>query len=244
MPKQQNTLPLLSIQKPVLSRPKQTIKHNAPNLREHALTLLETLLLKEQGKRRIKTGEKFLTSFTKEPSWEERPEQWASDWCEGWAFHPNFVHASALGVELTKRQRKVYVTDADGNPVPDTDAEGNIKKEKGKIIYKSFMQQYFVWTQSTAFDFRAGYIVYSAALPKDETWGQHLEQLGDIGEILDAKPASPGNATIPRDPGQVQFRILHKEADNTLKPSIPHLTTQDGFVRFLITGELQAELIA
>lgn len=198
--------------------------------------------MKEQGKRRIKSGDEFLTSFAQNPSWLELPDQWAPDWCEGWAFHPNFAQATALGVELTKRQRKVYIKDASGNKIPEVDENGNVKLKNGKIVYQHFMQQYFVWTQSTAFDFRRGYVVYSAAFPEGETWGDQLERIEHIIEIIDAQPASPGNASISRDPGEVQFRILHKEADKTLKLCETYTTTQDDFVRFLVTGEIKNEL--
>lgn len=68
---------------------------------KRALSLLDTLLGQEEGKRRIKDDLAFLPTVAVKPNWNDRPDVWARDWCAGWAFRPNYAHAVALGIELT-----------------------------------------------------------------------------------------------------------------------------------------------
>lgn len=77
---------------------------------KRALALLDTLLKKEEGKRRIKNDLAFLTTAASKPKWDERPDIWVPDWCEGWAFRPHYAHAEALGITLgTRVENKTHL---------------------------------------------------------------------------------------------------------------------------------------
>lgn len=207
---------------------------------KRALALLDTLLKKEEGKRRIKNDLAFLTTAASKPKWDERPDIWASDWCEGWAFRPHYAHAEALGIELTKRSRVIgnYIELREGKlrPVPARDKDGEIKKNKnGEVIPAPMSLWWMLWTQSTAFNFRAGYTIHSYGVEHfDKTWGEQVPHNPVSLQITDAKPAQSGGKETQRNHGEVTFR-LHRREDGYAAGETRTMS-QDDFVRFLITG--------
>lgn len=208
----------------------------------HALVLLDKLLQQEKGKRRIKNSEAFLTTKASNPDWNLRPESWAPDWCQGWAFSPGYAFAEALGIELTVRVRTETLKDSFGNPVPETDKNGKPKISKGKPVYQKIKYRYYTWTQSTSFDFRAGYMIHSTPNIPDQCWKEQLLHTTASVQVIDAMPASSGSAQIDRDPGFVTFKLYrHSETDNKVCTEL-HTVTQEDFVRLLITGEVRKDI--
>lgn len=93
-----------------------------------------------------------------------------------------------------------------------------------------------LWTQSTAFSFRAGYTIHSYGQEHfDKTWAEQTPHNPVLLQITDAKPAQPGGKDAKRDPGQVIFR-MHRREDGYATGETRTMT-QDDFVRFLIIGE-------
>lgn len=100
---------------------------------KHALALLDSLLAQDAAhakklkanyqtlsdeeranfkyKKRTSTPGPFIASRELAPAWHKLPEQWAPDWCEGWAFSPGQQFASALGIRLLTRStnKKKYM---------------------------------------------------------------------------------------------------------------------------------------
>lgn len=213
------------------------------NLQDHALTLLDSLLQQEVGKRRVKNSAAFLTSLSSDPSWDERPEAWAPDWCRGWRFVPEYAMADALGIGLTPRTRLEPVLDSDGRPVPELDAAGKPKFSRGKPVYQKVPHRYSVWTQSTAFDFRAGYTIHAVAAAQGQNWQEQLAHSAVTLQIVDAMPASPGGIKVERDPGFVTFRVYQRTpAGDGIALQGQHTLTQEDFVRFLVSGKMPAEI--
>lgn len=209
---------------------------------KRALTLLNTLLWQEEGKRRIKDDLAFLPTEAVTPDWNDRPDVWAKDWCEGWAFRPNYAHAEALGIELSKRSKVIghYIELRDGRfrPAPAKDASGKIKKGKnGEILPAPMAHWWMLWTQSTAFNFRAGYTIHSYGMEHfSKTWADQIPHNPVSLQIVEAKPAQPGDKTTRRDPGEVTFR-MHRREDG-FAAGETRTMSQDDFVRFLIRGEM------
>lgn len=208
---------------------------------KRALALLDTLLGQEEGKRRIKDDLAFLTTLATKPKWDERPDTWARDWCEGWAFRPNYAHAEALGIELSKRSKVIghYIELRDGRfrPVPAKDASGKIKKGKnGEILPAPMAHWWMLWTQSTAFNFRAGCTIHSYGMEHfSKTWGEQIPHNHVSLQIVESKPAQPGDKTTRRDPGEVTFQMHIREDGYAGGES--RTMSQDDFVRFLIRGD-------
>ncbi|WP_304039582.1 hypothetical protein [Desulfovibrio piger] len=213
------------------------------NLQSHALKLLDSLLKQEIGKRRVKNSSAFLTTLTGNPPWDKRPDIWAPDWCQGWSFAPEYAMAEALGIELTPRTRLEKVLDSEGRPVPELDAAGKPKISKGKPVYQKVQHRYSVWTQSTAFDFRAGYTIHAAAARQGQNWQEQLAHSPVTLQIVDAMPASPGSTKIDRDPGFVTFKVYQRtQAGDGIALQGQHTLTQEDFVRFLVSGKMPEEI--
>lgn len=70
-------------------------------------------------------------------------------------------------------------------------------------------------------------------------WGQALHYLKYTVQIAKASPAVPATKDTPRDPGSVIFRMYSQNQERTKVELVDErTTTQDDFVRFLITGEI------
>lgn len=129
-------------------------------------------------------------------------------WCDEWSFNVGPQFANALDIQLTQRV---------------------IEKKSVKC-----------WTQGSSFDFKKGYFIhtYPNSLA-EKKWGEQLANNPISIMIEDASPVIPADEYGARNGGKVIFRILKRHDDGTsLVPAAIHETTQDGFVRFLITGEL------
>lgn len=235
----------------------------AENLRKYALDGLANLLKIEadlqikarndllnilpgqkvkKSRNRIKNGDFFIASRAKNPPWDKKPNEWAKDWCSGWAVPVGAHFAGALGIELTKRMKTIYPLDENGKKIPSLDEHGDIRKTKsGKIRYEAHTAAYLIWTQSTAFNFETGYVIHT--YPEeyaDKTWVEQIRHNPFSIKILEGKPASPVDEAIQRDKGFVRFQICRRNAEGTaLVDEEIFETTQDDFVRYLITGVLQ-----
>ena len=62
----------------------------------------------KKSRNRIKNGDFFITSRARNPQWDKKPNEWAKDWCSGWAVPVSTNFANALGIELTKRIKTIY----------------------------------------------------------------------------------------------------------------------------------------
>lgn len=190
-------------------------------IRGRALSLLDDLICQETRGRRVNRSDNFLTTRVQNPSSKLFPEQWALDWCEGWAFHVPTAFADALGVVIAPRVKTVS----------EKDASGKVKKIK---------EHYSVWVQSTNFAFRTGYVLHQS---EEDVWNKQLRHNPCSIQIEDALEASSGNARMVRDSGFVIFRRYEPTCDNAkMKPVSKHILTQDDFVRYLITGVMPQEL--
>lgn len=129
------------------------------NLRKYALDGLTNLLKIEAGlqikakscllnaspgqkvkksRNRIKNGDFFITSRARNPQWGKKPNEWAKDWCSGWAVPVSTNFANALGIELAKRIKTIYPLDENGKKIPCLNEHGEIEKTKsGKIRHKA-----------------------------------------------------------------------------------------------------------
>ncbi|MDL2279048.1 hypothetical protein LJC15_00090 [Desulfovibrio sp. OttesenSCG-928-G11] len=84
---------------------------------------------------------------------------------------------------------------------------------------------YFVWTQGSAFKFKAGYVLHKAD-------GSVLIQ------IQEAQNAVPAKGGIKRDPGMVRLQFYIPGQDGRLwQKGLLTDMSQDDFVRYLITGK-------
>ena len=189
---------------------------------------------KKKVRNRIKDGKFFITSAVQDPPWDKQPSEWAPDWCAGWAIPVAALFAQALGIELTKRTQTRYELDEKGNKIPE-------KTSDGKIKYKSYRHNFFIWTQSTAFAFKTGYVIHT--YPPEyayASWEEQLKHNPVFLQITEARPATPVDEAIQRDPGFVRFKIYIQNKNHIIgeKTEKELETTQDGFVRYLITGEL------
>ena len=99
-----------------------------------------------------------------------------------------------------------------------------------------------VWTQGSAFSFKAGDTIYDTPKAYSE-WGEALKHLALSVQVQEATDATPekGNAdggnTIPRNSGVVRFSFFTPNDQKTavVKRGDAQLT-QDEFVLFLIHG--------
>jgi hypothetical protein len=106
---------------------------------------------------------------------------------------------------------------------------------------KKNKKESLVWTQGSAFSFKAGDTIYDTPKAYSE-WGEALRHLSLCIQVHQATDASPEKSSAdggaaPRNPGVVRFSILtpndHKTA--VVKRGDAELT-QDEFVRLLIGG--------
>lgn len=211
---------------------------------KRALELMDKLIAIEDCRRRIADDLAFMPSKASKPDWDKATEQWAGDWCAGWAFKPGHAMAHALGVCLSTRTKTVgsWTVTEKGRykPEPDKDKEGNILfDKKGNVKPKPCKRYYMIWAQFTAFDFCPGYVIHSFT-PEyaNKSWADQLKHDPLVIQITDAKPASPAKKSEkkfkPRDPGTVSF-MLYRSAQG-FKAGKSYTMSQDDFVRFLITG--------
>lgn len=180
----------------------------------------------------------YLASAVRKPSWNERPEQWATDWCAGWAFHPQPSLAEALDLRLAQRTKTVYTKDAAGNKIPLRQPDGTpVLSPAGKPKYQSQVFISLIWTQGSGFAFREGYTIHDAPEALNLPWGDALRVLNTSIQITQASPAVPATGDKARDPGHVTFRIYKPNEDRTRMEAVEERSvTQDEFVRMLICG--------
>lgn len=180
----------------------------------------------------------FLTSAISNPSWHERPEQWAADWCAGWAFHLQPSLAEALDLRLAQRTKTVYAKDAAGNKIPLLQPDGTpVLSPAGKPKYQSQVFISLIWTQGSGFAFREGYTVHDAPEALNLPWSDALRVLNTSIQITQASPAVPAAGDKARDPGHVTFRVYKPNEDRTQMEAVEERSvTQDEFVRILICG--------
>lgn len=99
-----------------------------------------------------------------------------------------------------------------------------------------------VWTQGSAFSFKAGDTLYDTSMAYSE-WGEALTRLTlclSVEQAMDAVPERrkiQKNENIPRNPGYVRFSVLIPDGSKTALTKIDELElTQDDFVFLLIAG--------
>lgn len=165
----------------------------------------------------------FLGAFLEDSSSTLRPEEWTGGWCAGWAYP--LCDAFADNLDLRLRPKKVK-----------------------KIPVK-------VWGQGSAFSFTHGMIQCPPEIMRKK-WGDFPPEGITIFKIekgipaepavaetkpqpaKDGKPAVPGKPGTPRDPGKVEITVWRNEPGKIQLVKVDHFcTTQDDFVRFLITGD-------
>lgn len=92
--------------------------------------------------------------------------------------------------------------------------------------------EHSVWTQGARFTFKTGDVLYDTPTAY-ESWAEGMPPLHRCIQVTAASDASSTT-----DRGSVSFDVLIPAPDGTrLVHASSHVLTQDGFVRFLITGE-------
>jgi hypothetical protein len=102
-------------------------------------------------------------------------------------------------------------------------------------------------TQGVLFQFATGDILYDHASGYTQTWTEASNFVRRTVQVLDAVSVSASSkdlraeadagARIPRNAGRVTFSLSeHKRAEPVSKSR--HTITQDGFMEFLMTGEV------
>lgn len=204
---------------------------------QRALDLLEKLISAKPEKRVLRSLE-LLGSPIVSPPHNQRPEEWGG-WCDGWALCIQPTLATALDILLTPKVWKESVLDEHEQQIPKLLADGLPKLEKGWPVYRTIQRQTLRWTQGSTFDFKQGYTIHDVPEARSMSWGQALHYLKYTVQIAKASPAVPATKDTPRDPGAVIFRVYSPNQERTKVELVDErTTTQDGFVRFLITGEL------
>lgn len=188
---------------------------------QRALDLLSELTEGAKGGMR---RTEFLASTVSNPAWNERPEQWAVDWCAGWAFHLQPSLAESLDLRLVKRVRKASQA-------------GGKTAAGGKSASAGTSESILEWTQGSAFAFREGYTIHDAPEAWTLPWSEALRFLKASLQVTQASPAVPAAGDKPRDPGRVVFRVYRPGKDGTrMEAAEERSATQDEFVRMLICG--------
>jgi hypothetical protein len=94
-------------------------------------------------------------------------------------------------------------------------------------------------TQGPNLAFRAGAVLYDHPAAYREAWRDALAQVRLVAVVDAATPASAAGGESGPSRGTVEMRVLAPDrGGNGLHEVAARTTTQDGFVRFLITGEL------
>jgi len=201
-----------------------------------AAQLLKEITPSTIEKRKPRSSE-LLASDEIEPPYSRSP----ANWCKGWFLPLERNFAESLDIRLTQKSWKEFILDKHGQKIPDTDENGKYKlNDKGKIIYQSISRYTLVWTQGSSFDFRVGYIIHNNLEAMTIPWGEALNTLKYSIQISQASPAIPASPESPRNPGSLTFELYSPNASrNGVEKIAEYKTTQDDFVRFLITGEIK-----
>lgn len=98
---------------------------------------------------------------------------------------------------------------------------------------------YEVWTQGSNFGFKQGDILYDTAEGYSE-WTIAITRIRLAVQVRAASDVAPARSNSPRFPGSVEFEILKPDSAKIhLVATSKHTMSQDDFVRYLISGELE-----
>lgn len=167
-------------------------------------------LEKFEPKSRVTNGEDFITSKAKNPSGAEKPNQWATDWCEGWKYHLRHEFAEALGIKLLSRSEngKTVLVWAQGTAF-------------------NFCEGHVIHTYPSEYENETWAIQM-----------ENMDHVLQIYRAVPAKSIAKNKENeFYRYFGWVEFD-LYKNENGKLEKIARHECTQDNFVRYLITGLL------
>lgn len=206
---------------------------------ERAIAVLDRLTTEKPRRARAK---EFVASDAVAPPSALRPGEWPGAWCEGWAFRPVPGLVARLDIAVTLRRDPIME--------PDPHRPGKMRRkyipdpenpEKKRAAFRLVNE----WTQGSAFCFAEGEIIWDAPEPQPGVlWKEQSASMRCGVYVVDGEPAAPpvgGESPQPRDPGRVKFRLMRGE-HGWKQEDVELETTQDDFVRFLITGELPPPL--
>ncbi len=160
-------------------------------------------------------------------------------WANGWGFYLSRHALDALDIVYTTFTRTENALDEQGKPIPMLDEHGEPVMKNGRSQCKKVTHHTAHWTQGTAFRFTRGMMLYNAMIPEGEPWQKSLQRIRRGIQVQEAQPAVPTRDGEPRNPGMVKARLyLISPNRDKLLPGPEFTTTQDGFVRTLITGEV------
>ncbi len=149
-----------------------------------------------------------------------------------WAFPLTRHFSRAAGIR--KNVRSWFRKDEKGDKIPVLDKFG--KQMKTAAGLDAWKKDYDIkLVQSSLFNFREGDTLYDAAGAGDATWGDFIKRGGRTAKILKALPVTKKRGE-ERFAGRVDF-VLLQARDGKLSEEGRYITTQDSFVRFLITGD-------
>lgn len=113
--------------------------------------------------------------------------------------------------------------------------------EKQKVENKKVVKRWMEWSQGTTFSFRQNDVFYDVNVEGVPLWKDCMALIGRCIRVTYASPAriEGDGAKSERHPGSVEFELLvPNEQRDKLVVDRALNTTQDGLVRFLITGDL------
>lgn len=206
---------------------------------ERAIAVLDRLIAEKP--RRARATE-FVASDAVRPPSALRPGEWAATWCDDWAFRPVPALAARLDIAVTLRRDPIME--------PDPHRPGRMRRKRvpnpedpGKDM--AAFRLVNEWTQGSAFCFTGGETIWDAPPPSPGVpWGEQAANMS-CGVCVDwgqpAIPARGGDDPQPRSPGKVKFHFMRGERG--WKDEGWRETTQDDFLRFLITGELPPSIL-
>ena len=106
---------------------------------------------------------------------------------------------------------------------------------------KTHGKERLIWTQGAAFAFKTGDILYDTPQAYGP-WPEVLQSVNMAVQVSDATDAVPQQRDQPRNPGAVRATVFKPDKDRKALRTVKEVVlTQDGFVRFLITGEFPPE---
>lgn len=149
------------------------------------------------------------------------------------------VHQMVLGPDGSEVATRVEIRKHFA-PEPKKDARGNIERgKKGFITPNPLLRRWLVWGQVSNFYFEEGQIFHSYPVEfRASDWYAQIQQNPFFIEITGAAPAGRITESSNRDSGYVRFKRYKTNQHHIYGEEKELETTQDGFIHYLITGQL------
>lgn len=194
----------------------------------HALKVIDDLIAQEKEKPRIANDSCFIPTFAAKPEWSKMPNEWAEDWCQGWAFDvgTHFAEAFAISLDQFVENKKIIMKWVQRTA---------FNFRPGYVIH-TYGKKYqdLPWGSQVAHN----PICFQVKDAKEATpWRHGVKAKPPVKQKppKNDTPAIPYVPPVKRDSGYVIFHALSR--DNNYLPGTTRQLSQDDFIRFLIIGE-------